>query len=313
MPNWRAVLAANDVVEVKLPKVEVNNDGNDKNDKNSNSSSSKASSSRTSSLELWYTAQVVRMEADKGLVHVRALVGGTNTRNYTVDVDADNLCKIGTHQDEASARKAVRELPPDKGDSAGVAAAATSPAPPNTEAATGSSSSSSSSSTLQPAAEKTPNVPDECAVCLEPLLANTVPLTCGHLLHEACLGQVRSAASKNATDGKGDGKVCCPLCNAEQETSPALFGSGALTESASPDLSKMGANAPGGGFSFGGAPAPAARAGGSGFSFGAPAPAARAAGSGFSFGAPAPARAAGSGFSFGAPAGSVATSFSPNV
>jgi len=142
MPNWRAVLAANDVVEVKLPKVEVNNDGNDKNDKNSNSSSSKASSSRTSSLELWYTAQVVRMEADKGLVHVRALVGGTNTRNYTVDVDADNLCKIGTHQDEASARKAVRELPPDKGDSAGVAAAATSPAPPNTEAATGSSSSS---------------------------------------------------------------------------------------------------------------------------------------------------------------------------
>jgi hypothetical protein len=109
-PNWRAALAVNDLVEVKMPTALVNN--------NSSSSSRKASSSSSSSGggALWYTAQVARVEAEKGLVHVRAFVGGLSTRNYTVDVDADHMCWIGTHQNEAAAKHTAREINQVSGD-----------------------------------------------------------------------------------------------------------------------------------------------------------------------------------------------------
>jgi len=90
-----------------MPAVDVSS--NSQTDKSSSSGSGgKASSS--SSGALWYTAQVARVEAEKGLVHVRAFVGGLSTRNYTVDVDADHMCWIGTHQQEAAARQTAREI-----------------------------------------------------------------------------------------------------------------------------------------------------------------------------------------------------------
>jgi hypothetical protein len=59
---------------------------------------------------LWYTAQVARIEAEKGLVHVRAFVGGLQTRAHSVDVEADHMCWIGTHQREDAARQTAREI-----------------------------------------------------------------------------------------------------------------------------------------------------------------------------------------------------------
>ena len=177
-------------------------------------------------------------------------------------------------------------------DSAVVAAASTSSSSSSSSPSTGAETAVRSASAIQPPTlEGQIKVPDECAVCLEPLLANTIALACRHLLHEACLDSMRSAALKNVQDGKGNGKVCCPLCNAEQKMTPEHTISGALNGSATSEKPKHDVVTPGGG----------------GFSFGAPAGSVASPSSSSSPDATKAPAGSGGGFSFGAPASSVAS------